>query len=165
MPDGPDVRALSYLFSAEANGHRPVRCTGCPFGRHVPGSPGLFDCDLLNRPGLVPAVNGEHPPCTAEDWGERARIDLARLEADNAMLTAVAHDAREESSMYNRGLAEGGAAEREACAKAVCLRCADGDPVVLHHGVWCHRSLTHGPALVGPCKADAIRRRAGEDGR
>jgi hypothetical protein len=158
MPGGPDVRALSHLLSAEANGHRPVRCTGCPFGRPVPGSPGLFDCGLLNRPGLVQAVNGEHPPCTAEDWGDRARQDLARLLSDNAMLTAVAHDAREESSMYARGLAEGAAAEREACCKAVCPDCAAGRAVRLEGGVWYHQVRNW------RCRADAIRRRADEDG-
>jgi hypothetical protein len=164
VTDGPDVRALSHLLSVGANGHRPVRCTGCPFGRPVPGSPGLFDCDLLNRPGLVPAVNGEHPPCTAEDWGDRARQGLARLLSDNAMLTAVAHDAREESSMYARGLAEGAAAEREACAKAVCPDCAAGKAVRLEGGVWCH-DIPNPLVRNWRCLADAIRRRAEEDGR
>jgi hypothetical protein len=158
VAESPDVRALRYLLSAAANGHRPVRCTGCPFARPYQVLGGRVTCDLLG--GGVP-VNHDRPPCTAEDWGERARIELDLLEADNAVLAAVASDAREESLMYRRGLAEGAAAERERCCGAVCDDCAAGgvphaDPQA--GGRWRHADGRW-------CRADAIRGGAEGDGR
>jgi hypothetical protein len=124
----------------------------------VPDFAGLFWCDLLH-PGLALAVNGREPPCTGAQWRERARTELAVMESDNALLTAVARDAREESSMYARGLAEGKAAEREACCKDVCGECDLGHPVTVDaDGHWRHRR-------GWLCLADRIRRRAEDDGR
>jgi hypothetical protein len=162
VADGPDVRALSYLLSAGANGHRPVRCMGCPFARPYLVEGGRVTCTLFDGPEQV--LDPDHPACTARDWGDRARQDLARLLSDNALLAAVAHDAREESSMYRRGLAEGAAAEREACCKAVCPGCAEGVPLVRGPGGrWRHDP--GGPAyLADDCLADAIRGRSDEDG-
>jgi hypothetical protein len=162
MADGPDVRALSYLLSVEANGHRPARCTGCPFARPYLIAGGRVLCDLLGD-GTV--TDPAFPRCTSGHWGERARAELAALQADNGLLTAVARDAREESSMYNRGLAEGRASEREACCKAVCPDCEHGVSLWEHPGDegWFH---DRGDGVrVERCRADRIRRRAGEDGR
>jgi hypothetical protein len=163
VADGPDVRALSYLLSAGANGHRPVRCMGCPFARPYLVEGGRVTCTLFDGPEQV--LDPDHPACTARDWGDRARQDLARLLSDNAVLTAVARDAREESSMYARGLAEGRAAEREACCKAVCPDCRKGVPAVYDElgGFWCHRSEVRN--TFRSCLADAVRRRADDDGR
>jgi hypothetical protein len=90
---------------------------------------------------------------------------FAAPQADWDALLAVAHDAREESSMYARGLAEGRAAEREECCRAVCPHCAGGVPLCEHPGGggWSHDRADG--VRVGRCLADAIRRRAEEDGR
>lgn len=45
------------------------------------------------------------------------------------------------------------AAEREACARDVCWRCAEGKPVERYVHAWVHPSF-------GICKATAIRERA-----
>jgi hypothetical protein len=162
MPEGPDVRALRYM-AGHPIWRGPPTCVECPFAHPVPDSGGLFRCDLLH-PGLALAVNGREPPCTGAQWRERARVELDLLECDSALLTAVARDAREESSMYNRGLAEGAAAEREACCRAVCSDCAAGRAVSYRDGMWLHPAPDPG-VLLRRCRADAIRRRAGEDGR
>jgi hypothetical protein len=140
----------------------PPTCVECPFAHPVPDFGGLFRCDLLH-PGLALAVNGREPPCTGAQWRERARVELDLLECDNALLTAVARDAREESSMYARGKAEGAAAEREACCKAVCPDCAAGVPAWRSNPwpIWRHGRQDGSRH----CKADAIRRRAEVDGR
>jgi hypothetical protein len=161
VTDGLDVRALRYM-AGHPIWRGPPTCVECPFAHPVPDFGGLFRCDLLH-PGLNLAVNGVDPPCTGSQWRERARVELDLLTADNALLTAVARDAREESSMYRRGLAEGAAAEREACCKSVCLDCERGVAALRDGGGWWHA----GPgATTGPrCHADRIRRRAEEDGR
>jgi hypothetical protein len=162
MPEGPDVRALRYM-AGHPIWRGPSTCVECPFAHPVPDFGGLFYCDLLH-PGLVLAVNGVEPPCTGSRWRERARIELDLLESDAALLAAVARDAREESSMYARGLAEGAAAEREACCKAVCSDCAAGKPVRWQEGLWVHPLPDLG-IIFRRCRADAIRRRAEDDGR
>jgi hypothetical protein len=161
MAGDPDVRALRYM-AGHPVWRGPPACAGCPFAHPVPDFGGLFRCDLLH-PGLDLAVNGVEPPCTGEHWRERARVELDLLECDSALFAAVAHDAREESSMYARGLAEGAAAEREACCKAVCPDCAAGVPVWRSNPwpVWRHGRQDGSRH----CKADAIRRRADGDGR
>jgi hypothetical protein len=163
VTDGPDVRALRYM-AGHPIWRGPPACVECPFAHPVPDFGGLFRCDLLH-PGLALAVNGREPPCTGAQWRERARVELDLLECDSAMLAAVARDAREESSMYNRGLAEGAAAEREACCKAVCPDCEHGVSLWEHPGDegWFH---DRGDGVrVGRCRADRIRRRAEDDGR
>jgi hypothetical protein len=164
VTDGPDVRALRYL-SEHPMLHHPPACAGCEFAHPVPDFDGLFRCDLLH-PGLNLAVNGVEPPCTGDHWRERARIELDILAADGALFAALARDAREESSMYNRGLAEGAAAEREACCRAVCADCAAGLAVARdgRGPCWFHPLSRHNPVSC-VCRADAIRRRAEEDGR
>jgi hypothetical protein len=153
VADGPDVRALRHLLDSFWG-----KCLDCPFSGPVPFRGPVTNCSLLGRD-----VNHGHPPCTAEDWQERARIELATLGADNALLAAVAHDAREESLMYRRGLAEGAAAEREACCKDVCADCAAGRPVAHDFGGWWHPGTA---ATTGPlCRANGIRRRSDGDGR
>jgi hypothetical protein len=163
MPDGPDVRALRHLLGSVWGLRRPVSCLGCPFS--VRGRP--KGCTMLG----MALVNHEDPPCTQEDWQERARTELAALLSDAALFAALARDAREESSMYARGLAEGRAAEREACCKALCPDCGAGLSARFdaYSDGWWHGN----PAAVSapgveparPCRADAIRRRAEEDGR
>lgn len=157
MAEGPDVRALKHFLGGGAWGlSRPVECVGCPFSRPYPPDDGLLACDLLGGPE---PVNHQRPPCNADQWRQRARIELDLLECDSAALAAVAHDAREESLMYARGLREGAAAEREACCKAACSDCDQGRPVAADaDGNWRHRDGQW-------CRAHAIRRRAGEDGR
>jgi hypothetical protein len=156
MPGGPDVRALRYM-AGHPIWRGPPACVGCPFAHPVPDFGGLFYCDLLH-PGLDLAVNGVDPPCTGSRWRERARTELDLLESDAALFAALARDAREESSMYARGLAEGRAAEREACCRDVCGECDLGHPLTADaDGRW-----RHGGWL---CLADRIRRRADEDGR
>jgi hypothetical protein len=99
-------------------------------------------------------------------WNAMLGVPTGAVASEVAGLRAVAHDAREESSMYARGLAEGAAAEREACCRAVCPGCAEGVPVSRdpRTGSWFHGAASD---LLGTdgCAADAIRRRAGEDGR
>jgi hypothetical protein len=165
MPDGPDVRALRYM-AGHPIWRGPPTFVECPFAHPVPDTPGLFYCDLLH-PGLNLAVNGREPPCAGSQWRARARTELAALVADVAdvpALLAVARDAREESLMYLRGKREGAAAEREACCGAVCPDCATGQPVSYRDGMWLHPAPDPG-VLLRRCRADAIRRRAGEDGR
>jgi hypothetical protein len=164
VTDGPDVRALRYM-AGHPIWRGPPTCVECPFAHPVPDFGGLFRCDLLH-PGLALAVNGREPPCTGAQWRERARVELDLLECDNALLAAVAGDAREESSMYARGLAEGAAAEREACCKAVCPSCRGGSPVREDGlGAWVHPDVPGRDLGTHPCAADAIRRRAEDDGR
>jgi hypothetical protein len=95
-------------------------------------------------------------------WNAMLGVPTGAVASEVAGLRAVAHDAREESSMYARGLAEGRAAEREACCKDVCADCAAGRPVSRDVGGWWHP----GPGTTtGPlCRADGIRRRADGDG-
>jgi hypothetical protein len=162
MAQGPDVPALRYMAGHPVWRGPPV-CNGCAFAHPVPDSPGLFYCDLLH-PGLGLAVNGADPPCTGHQWRERARTELDLLEADNALLAAVASDAREESLMYRRGLAEGAAAEREACCRAVCPDCAAGLSAGRNgKGDWWGHQVS--PGRWRSCSATHIRRRAEEDGR
>jgi hypothetical protein len=156
MPDGPDG-CRGWLLTVPFHG-RPLALA---FGttRAAAWERAVELWRATGRGGDAGAVTAQ-----LRRRGARCVRAVAAPEADWDALVAVAHDAREESSMYARGLAEGAAAEREACCKAVCSDCAAGKPVRWQEGLWVHPLPDLG-IIFRRCRADAIRRRAEDDGR
>lgn len=69
--------------------------------------------------------------------------------------------AQDEINKLRQELQEARREQMEACCRAVCLECADGEEIVKRLGVWLHR---YDNQSTGECKADAIRRAFEEKG-
>jgi len=107
---------------------------------------------------LSAALRGEHEHSPESELIQIAAIAINWIRQLGNIPSREFIVSEAQRHQYNRGYAEGAAAERERCIKAICSECAAGNEVHIIEGqhvhwvatVWLHNRYV-------PCKAAAIR--------